>query len=80
MSSTPGGGKTQVTLSAPRRMAVRVASMLTLPPPMTTTRLPVKSGALSSPQLRSNSTAESTFSLSSPSRPSFLSAWAPMAT
>ena len=53
--------------------------MDTLPPPMTHTRLPVKSGEFPSPTPRRSSTALMTLALSSPSRPSFLSVWAPMA-
>ena len=52
--------------------------MATLPPPMTTTRLPVKSGSSLSPISRSISTAEMTPRLSSPGMPVFLSVWAPM--
>ena len=64
---------THVTFSAPRRMELRVTSIATLPPPMTTTRLPVKSGITSSPMERSISTADITFLLSSPGMPTFLS-------
>ena len=64
---------THVTFSAPRRMELRVTSMATLPPPMTTTRLPEKSGITSSPMERSISTADMTLRLSSPGMPTFLS-------
>ena len=59
-------------------MALRVTSMATLPPPMTATSSPVKSGISSSPMWRSSSTAEMTPALSSPGMPVFLSVWAPM--
>ena len=52
--------------------------MATLPPPMTTTLLPVKSGISLSPMARSISTALMTPGLSSPGMPVFLSVWAPM--
>ena len=62
-----------LNMSAPSRMELRVTSMATLPPPMTTTCLPVKSGISLSPMARSISTAEMTFLLFSPGMPVFLS-------
>ena len=70
---------TQLTLLAPRRIELRVTSIATLPPPMTTTCLPVKSGITSSPIALSISTADMTLRLSSPGMPVFLSWCAPMA-
>ena len=58
-------------LVGPQADGLRVTSMATLPPPMTTTCLPVKSGITSSPMALSISTADKTFLLSSPGMPVF---------
>ena len=69
-----------LTFFAPRRIAERVASIATLPPPTTMTFLPVKSGGLPSPISRNIWMAEITPLASSPGIPSFLSVWAPIET
>ena len=69
---------TILTFLAPRRIAVRTASIETFPPPITATSCPLKSGLFPSPTSRKKWTAEITPSASSPSIPSFLSVLAPM--
>ena len=68
---------TMLTFFAPRRMAVRTASMDTFPPPITATSCPVRSGQ--SPRLTflRKPTAEVMPSASSLGSPSFLSVEAP---
>ena len=60
-------------------MEVRVASMATLPPPMMTTSLPVKSGFSTRMVLSSSSMADRTPLASSPGMPRPLCLEAPMA-
>ncbi len=66
---------THVTFS-PRRMELRGHVHSHLPPPMTTTRLPVKSGITSSPMelcASPHAHAHHVHALSSPGMPTFLS-------
>ena len=59
-------GRRRVTERAPSRRAVRAASMATLPPPTTTTRLPVRSAGSPRRTARRNSTPPLTPARSSP--------------
>ena len=72
------GSLTMVTVFAPKRMAVRATSTATLPPPTTMT-LPWGLSPLSNATSRRKSMPETTPSESSPSTPSFLPPWAPIA-